>query len=91
MRVADQIANDTAVIFNTKYLGICPNDKDGRIALWSDIAKHREELQKIRAIQDFSDKDITVEQGDAKNAVVVSEYISVVNAMAKLYMTTRIS
>ncbi len=91
MRVADQIANDTAVLFATKYLGICPNDKPGRIALWSDIAKHREELQKIRAIQDFSDKDITVTEGDTKKAVVVTELISVVNAMGQLYMTTKIA
>lgn len=91
MRVADQIANDTAFLFANKYLGIVPNDKMGRTALWSDIVKHRQELLKIRAIQDFKSEDITVAEGDEKNGVVVNELINVVNAMAKLYMTTTIS
>ncbi len=91
IRVADQIANDTAVLFATKYLGIVPNDKAGREKLWLDIVKHREELQKIRAIQDFSDKNVIVTEGDTKKAVVVTETISVVNAMGQLYMTTSIA
>ncbi len=90
IRVADQIANDTALLFANKYLGIVPNDKAGREKLWSDIVKQREELQKIRAIQDFSDKNVTVTEGSSKKAVVVSETISVVNAMGQLYMTTSI-
>lgn len=91
MRVCDQIANDIASLFNTKYLGVVPNDKAGRVSLWADIVKHHEILQDIRAIQDFSDKDITVTEGDAKNAVVVSDYVNIVNAMAKLYMTVKVS
>ena len=50
VRVMDQIANDIAVLFNTKYLGVVPNDAAGRISLWSDIVKHHEQLQEIRAI-----------------------------------------
>jgi hypothetical protein len=87
IRVCDQIANDIAAIFNTRYLGIVPNDAAGRISLWSDIVKHHEQLQEIRAIEGFSDKDITVEQGNAKRAVVVNDLVTVVNAMAQLYMT----
>ncbi len=91
IRVIDQIANDIATIFNTKYLGNIPNDKSGRVSLWADIVKHHEELQKIRAIENFSDKDVIVEQGDSKKSVVVSDYVTVVNAMAQLYMTVRIA
>ncbi len=40
VRVIDQIANDIAVLFNTKYLGVVPNDAAGRISLWSDIVAH---------------------------------------------------
>ncbi|MDE3615130.1 phage tail sheath subtilisin-like domain-containing protein, partial [Clostridioides difficile] len=32
VRVLDQIANDIATLFNTKYLGEVPNDKSGRIS-----------------------------------------------------------
>lgn len=91
IRVIDQIANDTAVLFNTKYLGVVPNDAAGRISLWADIVKHREQLQAIRAIEGFSDKDVTVTQGDTKKAVVVNDAVTVVNAMARLYMTTTVA
>ena len=87
IRVIDQIANDIATLFNTKYLGVVPNDESGRISLWVDIVKHHTDLQTIRAIENFSDSDVTVEQGDSKRAVVVSDVITVVNAMNQLYMT----
>jgi hypothetical protein len=87
VRVMDQIANDIAVLFNTKYLGTVPNDAAGRISLWSDIVKHHEQLQTIRAIEEFSDADVVVSQGETKKSVVVQDAVTVVNAMAQLYMT----
>lgn len=91
VRVIDQIGNDIAVLFNTKYLGVVPNDNAGRISLWSDIVKHHEQLQTIRAIENFSDSDVTVAPGDGKRSVVVSDYITIVNAMSKLYMTVTVA
>lgn len=91
IRVIDQIGNDIAVLFNTKYLGVVPNDAAGRISLWSDIVKHHKQLQDIRAIENFSDTDVTVNQGNTKKAVVVSDLITVVNAMGKLYMTVTVA
>lgn len=90
-RVIDQLANDDAVTFATKYLGVVPNDKAGRTALWSDLVKLRKELLKIRAIEDFKDEDVVVEQGDTKKSVLVTGTITVVNAMSKLYMQTTIA
>lgn len=91
VRVIDQIANDIAVLFNTKYLGVVPNDAAGRVSLWSDIVKHHEELQEIRAIEDFSDADVIVTEGKTKKSVVVTDYVTVVNAMGKLYMTVTVA
>lgn len=91
IRVIDQIANDIAVLFNTKYLGAVPNDAAGRISLWADIVKHHEQMQTIRAIEDFSDDDVTVFQGDTKKSVVVNDAVTVVNTMAKLYMTVTVA
>ncbi len=91
VRVIDQIGNDIAVLFNTKYLGVVPNDAAGRISLWSDIVKHHEQLQAIRAIENFSDADVTVEQGDTKKSVVVSDFVTVVNAMSQLYMVCTVA
>lgn len=87
IRVVDQIANDIANLFNTKYLGVVPNDASGRISLWADVVKHHEQLQDIRAIEDFSDADVTVSQGNTKKSVVVSDVVTVVNTMVQLYMT----
>ena len=88
IRVMDQKANDTAVLFNNKYLGKVPNDAAGRISLWNDIVKYNKELQDIRAIQDFNPDDVTVDQGEAKNSVVVGDAITIIVGMGKLYMTT---
>ncbi len=91
VRIVDQIANDIATLFNTRYLGRVPNDKAGRTALWSDIVKHHRELETIRAIEEFSEKDVTVERGEAPSSVVVNDAVTIVNTMAKLYMTVTVS
>lgn len=87
IRVIDQCANDTASIFNTKYLGKVQNDKSGRVSFWSDIVSHRRQLETIRAIEGYETDALVVEQGESKNAVVVNEVIKPTVAMEKLYMT----
>lgn len=91
VRVIDQIGNDDAVLFNTKYLGVVPNNASGRISLWSDLVKIRQQLQELGAIEEFTDTDVTVEQGDNKKSVVVTGAIQVVNAMSKVYMTITVA
>lgn len=90
IRVVDQIANDIAVVFNTKYLGKVPNDDEGRTSLWNDIVKYLIDLQRIRAIENFVEDDVVILQGDKKNAVVVTSKITVVNAMSQLYMSVTV-
>lgn len=90
VRVCDQIGNDIAVTFNTKYLGAVSNDSAGRISFWSDLVQYFQQLNDIRAIEDFSEDDLTVEQGDTKKAVLVNVAVTVVNAMGKLYMTVTV-
>lgn len=91
IRVIDQLGNDDAVLFNTKYLGVVPNNASGRTSLWSDLVKIRTQLQELGAIEGFTDSDVTVAQGDSKKAVVVTSAITVVNAMSKLYMTVTVA
>lgn len=90
IRVIDVIANDVASLFNERYLGVVPNDKSGQVSLWTDIVKIFNDLMTIRAIEDFTADDITVEQGDTKRSVVITSACNVVNAMAQLYMTTTV-
>lgn len=87
IRVIDQLGNDDAVLFNTKYLGVVPNKASGRTSLWSDLVKIRQQLQEIGAIENFADSDVTVEQGDNKKSVVAKSAIEVVVNMGKLYLT----
>lgn len=90
MRVLDQIANDVAALFNTRFLGVYPNDAAGRNSLWSAIVDIINALQSRRAVQNFASDDVTVAQGAAKNAVLVTGGVQPVNAMEKLYMTVTV-
>lgn len=87
IRVIDQAGNDIAAMFNDKYIGVIPNDESGRISLWNDIVKHHQELQRIRAIENFSSEDVKVEAGETKKSVVVTDSITPTNCMSKLFMT----
>lgn len=87
IRVIDQIANDVASLFNTKYLGKIPNNASGRVSLWSDIVAHHRELESVGAIEDFNSEDVIVDQGQTKKSVVLQDKVTPVNAMSQLYMT----
>lgn len=91
IRVLDQIAIDTATLFNNRYLGKVPNDQDGRITLWKDIVGLRKELQRIRAIQNFDSEQVGIEQGNSKKSVVVNEVVEPTVAMSLLYITTTVA
>ncbi len=88
IRVIDQVGNDIAATFNSKYLGNVQNDNDGRVSFWADVVAHHRQLETLRAIQDFNPDDVVVKAiaGD-KTAVEVSDAITPTAAMEKLYMT----
>lgn len=90
IRVMDQIGNDIAAIFNTRYLGLIPNDESGRVSLWNEIVKYHKVLEASGAIENFKAEDITVEKGPTKKAVVVYDNITPINCMAQLYMICKI-
>jgi hypothetical protein len=48
-------------------------------------------LVNLGALQDFNSKDITVEQGEGKEDVLVNATINPVEAMEKLYMYVYVS
>ena len=88
MRVCDQIANDVAVLFNTRYVGTVPNDASGRASLWGDITHYIEQLESIRAVENFDPDSVICEQGDKKKAVLVTvNGLNIINAMGQLYMS----
>ncbi len=87
VRVADRIAADTVSVFTEKYLGRIPNNASGRVSLWADMIAMLGALRDSGAIESFDSDEITVEAGEDKNAVIVSETVTVTGSMAKLYMT----
>lgn len=87
MRVLDQIGNDIAALFGSKYLGKIPNDDAGRVSLWNDVVTFYRELEKIRAIENFKADDIVITKGEGKKSIVASCPVTPISAMAQLYMT----
>lgn len=91
IRVLDQIGNDIAALFTSRYLGKISNDNSGRVSLWSDIVSYNKELSEIRAIEAVDSKEITVSIGNTKRSVVVSNPVTPINCMSQLYMTIIVS
>lgn len=87
VRIADQIATDSAIIFNNEFLGKVQNNADGRVSLWNRIVDNRKELERLGAIENYDSKDTTVSMGDSKRAVVINDKVTIVNAMSQLYLT----
>lgn len=87
IRVLDQIANDIAVLFNTQYIGKVQNNNAGRISFWKDLVFYHKQLEQIQAIENFVPEDVIVEKGIDKKSVVVTNPVTPVNCMTKLYMT----
>lgn len=88
VRVIDQLGNDDALLFNSRFRGKYPNDEAGRSSLRLGLIKIRQQLQALRAIENFNEDDVTVAQGEGKKTVVVNDAVTVVNTMSQLYMTT---
>ena len=82
------IANDVEVLFNTRYVGIVPNDASGRATLWNDIVKLIQQLETLRAVEDFDPDTVSVDIGDRKGSVLLTiDGLNIVNAMSQLYMS----
>jgi hypothetical protein len=91
VRLIDQIGNDIADLFNTKYLGKVQNNNAGRMAFWNDIVTYNRELERLGVIENFNADDIVVEMGSDKKTVRVTNPVQAVCAMSKLYMTVIVS
>lgn len=90
IRTIDQIAIDTASIFNLQHLGKTPNNVAGRERLKADIVKHRRRLQDINAIEEFDPDKIKVEIGENKKTVTIREFVKITDMMKYLFMTVEV-
>lgn len=91
IRVLDQIGNDIAGLFQSRYLGTMPNDESGRVSLWNDIVTYMKRMSDMRAIEDVVSKHIVIDKGQTKRSVVVNLPVVPVHCMSQLYMTVVVS
>ena len=91
VRVLDQIGNDIASLFHSRYLGKISNDDAGRVSLWNDIVTYGKQLTVLRAIEAVNSEEVTVEKGQGKRSVVVNFPVKPINSMSILYMTVVVS
>lgn len=83
IRVLDQVGNDIASMFNTKYLGKIQNDNSGRISFWNDVVSFFSKMQDIGAIENFDSGEVVVANGEDKRSVLVTTNCQPVCAMEK--------
>lgn len=91
LRVLDNIGTDTVYTWEHSYVGKVDNNDTGRAAFKGDLIDYGVKMQGINAMQDFDGKrDVSVEQGDELDTVVVNWLVKPVDSMEKLYMTVKV-
>ena len=69
-------------------MGIVDNTDAGRMEYKSAVVKYLTQLQASGGIQNFdAETDVTVEKGDAKDAVLITLAIEAVGSTNKIYIT----
>lgn len=87
IRLANTIANDLYQQFSDNYIGVVNNNELGRSMFQSTIVGYLLEIQQNQGIQNFEASDVTVEPGEAINAIVVNLSIQPVGSVEKIYIT----
>ena len=91
MRLLAGINNDITTIFESQYEGDLDNTPEGRSSFKTILVGYFLELQSMKAIQNFSADDITVEPGEDSDVVVVTVAVASVDSIEKVYMTVNLS
>ena len=86
IRTLDEICTNTTQTFETSFLGKVSNNEAGRNVFKANRIGYLTGLQNQNMIRDFENSDLTLSQGDEKDAVVMELYVTPVDAMEKLYV-----
>lgn len=87
MRLCNTIANDLYRQFSDNYIGVVNNNDQGRAMFKAAIVGYLLDIQGNQGIQNFdSSEDVTVEAGEASNAILVTLSIQPVNSVEKVYL-----
>lgn len=91
MRVLMQFCNDTYQYFSQTFIGATSNNEDGRSLLKGWIVQYLNEMQANGGIQNFAADDVTVQQGDTLESVLINVLIQPVDSIEKIYMSVTVT
>lgn len=85
----DEIGNTIQLTWDKTYCGKVPNNERRREIFKAALIQYFRLLESNELIADFNkETDITIEQGESLDSVVVNWWCKPVDVMEKLYMTT---
>lgn len=91
IRLCSQIGNDLYQQFSDFFIGQVNNNEQGRSILQSAVIAYLLSLQQQQAIQNFEAEDISVQQGNDIDSVIINLAVSVVDSIEKIYMQVTVS
>lgn len=86
IRTLDEICTNTTQTFETSFLGKVSNNEFGRDLFKANRVSYLSGLESQNMIRDFDPNDLSLAQGNDKDAVLMDLYVTPVDAMEKLYV-----
>ncbi|NRO38162.1 hypothetical protein IMAU30002_00286 [Lactobacillus helveticus] len=86
IRTLDEICTNTTQTFETSFLGKVSNNEFGRDLFKANRVSYLSGLESQNVIRDFDPSDLSLAQGDDKDAVLMNLYVTTVDSMEKLYV-----
>ena len=86
IRTLDEICTNTTQTFETSFLGKVSNNDFGRDLFKANRVSYLSGLESQNMIRDFDPNDLTIDQGNDKDAVLMDLYVTPVDSMEKLYV-----
>ena len=91
MRVLMQFCNDTYEHFSKYFIGKVDNNDSGRSLLRQWIIGYLNEMQANNGVQNFSAEDVTIEQGNTVDSVIVNVALQPTDAVERIYVTVTVT
>ena len=86
IRTLDEICTNTTQTFETSFLGKVSNNEYGRDLFKANRVSYLSGLESQNMIRDFDPSDLSLAQGNDKDAVLMDLYVTPVDSMEKLYV-----
>lgn len=86
IRTLDEICTNTTQTFETSFLGKVSNNEYGRDLFKANRVSYLSGLESQNVIRDFDPSNLSLAQGNDKDAVLMDLYVTPVDSMEKLYV-----